>query len=232
MIFSSGYFLFVLIPGMLLMGLAQWRLRSTFSKYRQVANTRGLTGAQAASAVMRAAGVYDVGIEAIPGELTDHFDPRAKVLRLSEPIYNSRSIAAIGVAAHEAGHAVQQHVGYVPMTLRASLVPVANLGSGLAPFIILAGLWTQLTGLAWIGVILFAGATAFALVTLPVEFDASARARKLLAESGLVTQSEYGDVRTMLNAAALTYVASFAATALQLFYYILLVTGMGGRRRD
>lgn len=232
MVFSGGYFLFVLIPGLVLMGLAQWRLRSTFAKYRQIANSRGLTGAQAAEAVMRAAGVYDVGIEPIAGELTDHFDPRAKVLRLSEPIYNGRSIAAIGVAAHEAGHAVQQHVSYAPMALRSGLVPIANIGSGIAPYIVLGGLWTQITGLAWIGVILFAGATLFALITLPVEYNASARARQLLAESGLITRDEYGDVQTMLNAAALTYVAGFAASALQLLYYVMLVTGMGGRRRE
>jgi Zn-dependent membrane protease YugP len=230
MIFDFRYFLFVLIPGLLLMGLAQWRLRSTFAKYRQIANSRGLTGAQAAEAVMRAAGVYDVGIEPIAGELTDHFDPRAKMLRLSEPIYSGRTIAAIGVAAHEAGHAVQQHVGYVPMSLRASLVPVANIGSGIAPYIVLGGLWTQITGLAWIGVILFGAATLFALVTLPVEYNASARARTLLAESGLVTREEYGGVQAMLNAAALTYVAGFAASMLQLLYYVMLVTGMGRRR--
>jgi Zn-dependent membrane protease YugP len=230
MIFDFRYFLFVLIPGLLLMGLAQWRLRSTFAKYRQIANSRGLTGAQAAEAVMRAAGVYDVGIEPIAGELTDHFDPRAKMLRLSEPIYSGRTIAALGVAAHEAGHAVQQHVGYVPMSLRASLVPVANIGSGIAPYIVLGGLWTQITGLAWIGVILFGAATLFALVTLPVEYNASARARTLLAESGLVTREEYGGVQAMLNAAALTYVAGFAASMLQLLYYVMLVTGMGRRR--
>ncbi len=232
MFFDGRYFLFVLIPGLVLMGLAQWRLRSTFAKYRQIANSRGLTGAQAAEAVMRAAGVYDVGIEPIAGELTDHFDPRAKMLRLSEPIYNGRSIAAIGVAAHEAGHAVQQHVSYVPMALRSGLVPVANIGSGIAPWIVMGGLWTQITGLAWIGVILFAGATAFALITLPVEYNASARARTLLAESGLITRDEFGDVQKMLNAAALTYVAGFAASALQLLYYVMLVTGMGGRRRE
>jgi Zn-dependent membrane protease YugP len=232
MFFDGRYFLFVLIPGLVLMGLAQWRLKSTFAKYRQVANSRGLTGAQAAEAVMRSAGVYDVGIEPIAGELTDHFDPRAKVLRLSEPIYNGRSIAAIGVAAHEAGHAVQQHVSYAPMALRSGLVPVANIGSGIAPYIILGGLWTQITGLAWIGVILFGAATLFALVTLPVEYNASARARTLLAESGLITRDEFGDVQNMLNAAALTYVAGFAASALQLLYYVMLVTGMGGRRRE
>jgi Zn-dependent membrane protease YugP len=195
-------------------------------------NTRGITGAQAAQVIMRDAGIYDVSIEPIAGELTDHFDPRAKVLRLSQPIYSGQSIAAIGVAAHEAGHAVQQHVHYAPMALRSGLVPVANLGSGIAPFIVLAGLWTQLSGLAWIGVILFAAATLFALVTLPVEYNASARARELLAQSGLITPNEYGAVHSMLNAAALTYVAGFAASALQLLYYVMLVMGMGGRRRD
>ena len=229
--FSGGYFLFVLIPGLLLMGLAQWRLRSTFGKYKEIPNSRGLTGAQAAAAVLRSAGIDDVGIEAIPGELTDHFDPRARVLRLSEPVYNSRSIAAISVAAHEAGHAVQQNVGYAPMALRSGLVPVANLGSTIAPWIVIGGLWTQITGLAWIGVILFAAATLFAAVTLPVEYNASARARQLLENNGIVTPAEYGDVQKMLNAAALTYVAGFAASALQLAYYVMLVMGMG-RRRD
>jgi Zn-dependent membrane protease YugP len=224
MIFDFRYILFVMIPGLLLMGLAQWRLRSTFAKYREVGNSRGLTGAQVAESIMRSAGVYDVGIEPIAGELTDHFDPRAKMLRLSEPIYGGRSIAAIGVAAHEAGHAVQQHVGYVPMSLRAGLVPIANIGSGIAPLIVLGGL-------AWIGVILFGGATLFALVTLPVEYNASARARQLLAQSGLITQNEYGDVQKMLNAAALTYVAGFAASFLQLLYYVMLVSGMT-RSRD
>ena len=229
--FSGGYFLFVLIPGLLLMGLAQWRLRSTFGKYKEIPNSRGLTGAQAAAAVLRSAGIDDVGIEAIPGELTDHFDPRAKVLRLSESVYNSRSIAAISVAAHEAGHAVQQNAGYAPMALRSGLVPVANLGSTIAPWIVIGGLWTQITGLAWIGVILFAAATLFAAVTLPVEYNASARARQLLENNGIVTPAEYGDVQKMLNAAALTYVAGFAASALQLVYYVMLVMGMG-RRRD
>ena len=231
MFLDPRYFLFML-PGLALMLLAQWRLRSAFSKYRQVRNSRGLTGAQAAAAVMRAAGVYDVAIEPIPGELTDHFDPRQRVLRLSEPVYASNSIAAIGVAAHEAGHAVQQHVGYAPMAFRTGLVPVVNFGSTLGIIVIIAGLFLQFQGLAWIGVLLFATTTLFALITLPVEYDASARARQLLEESGLVTREEYDGVRTMLNAAAYTYVASFAASFLTLLYYVMLVSGMGGRRRD
>ena len=232
MFFDIRYLLFVMLPAMLLMGFAQLRLRSAFGKYREVPNSRGLTGAQAAALVMRSAGVHDVGIEAIPGELTDHFDPRAKMLRLSEPIYNSRSIAALAVAAHEAGHAVQQHVGYAPMALRAGLVPVANIGSTIGPFIIIGGLFTQIPALAWGGVILFAAATAFALVTLPVEYNASARARELLEANGVVTRDEFGGVRDMLNAAALTYVASFAGALLNLLYYVMLVSGMTRRSED
>ena len=153
------------------------------------------------------------------------------MLRLSEPIYNGRSIAAIGVAAHEAGHAVQQHVGYAPMSLRAGLVPVANIGSGIAPYIVLGGLWTQITGLAWIGVILFAGATLFALVTLPVEYNASARARncwrigadhaRRIRRCAEDAQRRRADLRR-----------GFRRLGLQLLYYVMLVTGMGGRRRE
>ena len=228
--FDPRYLLFM-IPGLLVMGLAQWKLRGAFAKYSQVPNSRRLTGAQAAEVVMRAAGVYDVGIEPIPGELTDHFDPRARVLRLSEPVYNSRSIAAMAVAAHEAGHAVQQHVGYAPLVARSGLVPLVNIGSSLGWIAILAGLFLQLTGLAWVGVLLFATATLFALVTLPVEYNASARARQILESSGLVGPTEVNDVRTMLNAAAYTYVAGFAASFLQLLYYVMLVSGMS-RRED
>jgi Zn-dependent membrane protease YugP len=228
--FDPRYLLFM-IPGLLVMGLAQWKLRGAFARYSQVPNSRRLTGAQAAEAVLRAAGVYDVGIEPIPGELTDHFDPRAKVLRLSEPIYGSTSLAAMAVAAHEAGHAVQQHVGYAPLVARTGLVPLVNIGSSLGWIAILAGLFLQLTGLAWVGVLLFATATLFALVTLPVEYNASARARQLLESSGLVGPTEVNDVRTMLNAAAYTYVAGFAASVLQLLYYVMLVSGMS-RRED
>jgi uncharacterized protein len=232
MIFDLKYLLFVMLPAMLLMGFAQLRLRGAFGKYRQIPNSRGLTGAQAAALVMRSAGVHDVAVEAIPGELTDHFDPGAKVVRLSEPVYNSRSIAALGVAAHEAGHAVQLHTGYAPMAWRAGLVPVANIGSGIGPFILLGGLIFQVPALAWAGVAAFAAATLFALVTLPVEYNASARARQLLVENGVVTREEFGGVRDMLNAAALTYVAGFAASLLNLIYYVMLVSGMSRRSDD
>lgn len=230
MFFDPLYFVFM-IPGLILVLFAQFKLKSTYAKYRQVPNSYGLTGVQAADAVMRAGGVYDVRIEPVPGELTDHFDPRDRVLRLSEPIYSGRSIAALAVAAHEAGHAVQQQVGYAPMALRQNLVPIANIGSNFGMYAIIIGIVIQFTGLAWIGVILFAGATLFQLVTLPVEYNASARARQLLESAGLVTPHEYGDVRSMLNAAALTYVAGFATSLFQLLYYLMVVTGMS-RRED
>lgn len=232
MFYLDPRYLLFMAPGLLVMLWAQWKLRSAYGKYRDIPNSRGLTGAQAAALVMRHAGVYDVQVEPIPGELSDHFDPTARVLRLSEPVYAGRSIAAIGVAAHEAGHAVQQHVGYAPMAFRTGLVPVVNLGSQLGWIVLMAGLFLQFTGLAWLGVLLFGASTLFALVTLPVEYNASARARQLLEETGLVTPDEYQGVRTMLNAAAYTYVAGFAVSVLQLLYYISLVAGMGGRRRD
>lgn len=227
--FFDPRYLVVMFAGMAVMGLAQWKLRSAFSKYREIPNSRGMTGAQAAEAVMRAAGVYDVGIEPIAGELSDHFDPRARVLRLSEPIYGGRSIAALGVAAHEAGHAVQQHVSYAPMALRTGLVPVVNIGSNFGFIVLFAGMFLQSPTVAWFGVALFAASTVFALVTLPVEYNASARARQLLESAGLVTRDESDGVRTMLNAAAYTYVASFAASLLTLLYYVMLVSGMTRR---
>lgn len=231
MFLDPKYFIF-LAPGFLVMLWAQWKLKGTFRRYREIPNSRGLTGAQAASAVLRYAGVTDVRIEPIPGELSDHFDPTAKVLRLSESVYASRSVAALGVAAHEAGHAVQQHVMYAPFALRSGLVPVVNIGSQLGFGLLFAGMLLNFVGLAWLGVVLFALSTLFTLVTLPVEYNASARARQLLEGAGLVTPDEYRGVRTMLNAAAYTYVASFAVSMLQLLYWVSLVSGMGGRRRD
>ncbi len=229
MFFFDPLYLVFMIPGLILTLWAQAKLRSSFSKYRQIPNSRGLTGAQAAQEVMRAAGVYDVGIEPIAGELTDHFDPRDKVLRLSEPIYSGRSIAAMAVAAHEAGHAVQQATNYAPMTVRQNLVPVANIGSNIGLYAVIFGVILGVTGLAWIGLLLFASMTLFQLVTLPVEYNASARARELLERAGLVSRDEYGEVRSMLNAAALTYVAGFAASLLTLLYYLMLVSGMSRR---
>ncbi len=229
MFFFDPLYLVFMIPGVILTLWAQVKLRSSFSKYRQIPNSRGLTGAQAAQEVMRAAGVYDVGIEPIAGELTDHFDPRDKVLRLSEPIYSGRSIAAMAVAAHEAGHAVQQATNYAPMTVRQNLVPVANIGSNIGLYAVIFGVILGVTGLAWIGLLLFASMTLFQLVTLPVEYNASARARELLERAGLISRDEYGEVRSMLNAAALTYVAGFAASLLTLLYYLMLVSGMSRR---
>lgn len=229
MFFDPMYFIFM-IPGILVMLLAQWKLRGAYGKYREIPNSRGMTGAQAAEVVMRQGGVYDVGIEPVAGELTDHFDPRAKVLRLSQPVYYGRSVASLAVAAHEAGHAVQQAVNYAPMAWRTGLVPVVNIGSNFGFFVLLGGLFLNSPTLAWAGVLLFGTATLFALVTLPVEYNASARARELLERAGVVTRDEYGGVRTMLNAAAYTYVASFAASLLTLLYYVMLASGVGRSR--
>lgn len=231
MFLDPKYFIF-LAPGFLVMLWAQWKLKGAYRRYREIPNSRGLTGAQAAAAVLRYAGVTDVQIEPVAGELSDHFDPSAKVLRLSEPVYAGRSVASLSVAAHEAGHAIQQHVMYAPFALRTGLVPVVNIGSQLGFGLLFAGMLLNFVGLAWLGVALFAGSTLFTLVTLPVEYNASARARRLLEETGLVTPDEYRGVRTMLNAAAYTYVASFAVSLLQLLYWVSLVSGMGGRRRD
>jgi uncharacterized protein len=229
MFFDPTYLIFM-IPGVLLMLWARWRLQSAYATYRAIPNGRGLTGAQAAQRVLQIAGVHDVGIEPTRGELTDHFDPRAKMLRLSEPIYAGRSVAALSVAAHEAGHAIQQHVGYAPLAMRTGLVPIVTIGSNFGIMVLFAGLLLQAQTIAWLGVLLFGASTLFALITLPVEYNASARARELLEGSGLVTRQEVEGVRSMLNAAALTYVAGFAASLLTLLYYVLLVGGMGRRR--
>ncbi len=227
--FDPMYFVFM-APALLLMLFAQWRVQSTFGKYGQVPNHQGLTGAQVARLILDANGLYDVPVELTPGELTDHYDPRHRVLRLSMPVYGGRSVAALGIAAHEAGHAIQHKVGYAPLQLRSALVPAATLGSNIGWIMILAGIVIGATGLAWLGIAFFSAGTLFALVTLPVEFNASSRAMQMLTTLGLVDRTEYQQNREVLNAAALTYIAGFLAAFLQLLYWISLVTGM--QRRD
>lgn len=226
--FDSTYIL-VLI-GVVLSLLASSRVKSTFAKYSRVRSHSGLTGAEAAERILHRAGIYDVQIENVQGQLNDHYDPRKKVLRLSDSVYGSNSIAAIGVAAHECGHAIQHQNAYVPLKIRSALVPVANFGSMIAWPIILIGL--LLTGsqtMINIGIILFSTAVLFQLVTLPVEFNASRRAVQKLGEAGILHSEELTQSKKVLNAAALTYVAAAAATILQLLRLILL---FGGRRRD
>lgn len=230
MYFDPTYFL-VLI-GVVLSLLASGRVKSTFSKYSQVRNSRGLTGAQAAEQVLHTAGIYDVRIEHVGGNLTDHYDPRTKVLRLSDSVYGQTSVAAVGVAAHECGHAIQHAKGYGPLKLRSTLVPVANFGSKLAWPLIIFGLFISgesSTILINAGIIAFLAAVAFQLVTLPVEFNASNRAIRMIADSGMMYGEEIKGAKKVLSAAALTYVASAATAILQLLRILILT---GGRRRN
>ena len=229
MYFDPTYFL-VLI-GVVLSLLASGRVKSTFAKYSQMRNSRGLTGAQAAEQVLHTAGIYDVRIEHVGGNLTDHYDPRTKVLRLSDSVYGQTSVAAVGVAAHECGHAIQHARGYAPLKLRSTLVPIANFGSKLAWPLMIFGLLISgesSTILINAGIIAFLGAVVFQLVTLPVEFNASNRAIRMIADSGMMYGEEIKGAKKVLSAAALTYVASAATAILQLLRILILT---GGRRR-
>lgn len=227
-------YLILALPGLLLGLWAQTRVKSAFGKYSRVATARGMSGAQIARAMLDSQGLYDVAIEESKGgTLSDHYDPRSKVLRLSPEVYRTPSVAAAGVAAHEAGHALQDAKGYAPLALRSALVPAASFGSSLAPLIFFVGLmleWIAGFGIqiAWLGVILFAAAVAFTLVTLPVEFDASKRAKRELQAQGIVVGNESQGINKVLDAAALTYVAAAVAAVGQLLYYVILLTG--GRR--
>lgn len=212
----------LLLPAIVLGIWAQWRVKSAFAKYSQVPSARGLTGAQAARLLLDRAGLNDVRIEGIAGKLTDHYDPRARVLRLSAPVGNSTSLAAVGVAAHEAGHALQHADGYVPLTLRAQLVPVANLGSTMLWPLVIGALIFQIPVLLKVGIALFAFAVLFHLVTLPVEFNASSRAVRVLADNGILMDSEIGGAKKVLNAAAMTYVATTLVAVLELVRLIFL----------
>lgn len=231
MYFDPLYFLFAL-PAMLLGLWAQFRVKGTFNKFSQVRSARGMTGAQAARSILDSAGLRDVAVERSGGFLSDHYDPRSKTLRLSDATYGSPSVAALGVAAHEAGHALQDQQNYAPLRLRSSLVPAVQFGSWLGPIIFMAGLFmssTIGTSLAWVGLAVFAMSAVFALVTLPVEFDASKRAKQILVAQGILGEQEMVGVNRVLDAAALTYVAAAiqAVTTLLYYAYILL-----GRNRD
>lgn len=221
-------------PGLLLMLWAQNKVKGSYQKYSKVRNWAGVTGAEAARRVLDSQGLQDVQIEPIRGELTDHYDPRSRVLRLSQGVFGVPSIAAIGIAAHEAGHAIQHAQAYGPLKTRTAIVPAVNIGSNLGFIVLIAGLFMAIQPLAWAGVALFGLSTLFALVTLPVEFDASRRAKAALVQTGLVDGGVSGGdesrgVATVLDSAAWTYVAGFAASVLTLLYYVMLVTGM---RRD
>ncbi len=215
----------LLIVAMVISSFASLKVKSTYQKYATVRSMSGMTGAEAADRILRSQGIYDVSIEQVAGSLTDHYDPRAKVLRLSQSVYANTSVAAIGVAAHECGHAVQHNVGYFPLNFRSALVPVANIGSQLSWPLILLGLFiggTTSNILINLGILLFCCAVLFQLVTLPVEFNASRRALILLEKNGILGSREVKDAKNVLSAAAMTYVAAAAGSMLQLLRLILI----------
>lgn len=222
----------LVVIGAVICMIASARVKGTFNKYSQLRSMSGMNGAQVAQRVLRAAGIYDVQVRHVSGSLTDHYDPRTKTVNLSDPVYNATSVAALGVAAHECGHAIQHAKSYAPLSIRSALVPIANFGSMLAWPVILIGLLfnTRSSGLIIdIGILLFSAAVLFQLVTLPVEFDASRRALVMLRTQGILADDELKYTRRVLKSAALTYVASAAAAILQLLRIILITNG---RRRD
>lgn len=224
---------FLIIIGAVICLIASARVKSTFAKYAKVRSMSGLTGAQAAERILHAAGIYDVVIQHIQGNLTDHYDPRNKTLSLSDSVYGSASVAAVAVAAHEVGHAIQHSQNYAPLNIRSAIVPVANLGSTLAwPLILIGLLFTSNSGNFFItaGIICFSFAVLFQLVTLPVEYNASNRALRFLVDTGTLGSEEIAGSKKVLSAAALTYVASAAASILQLLRLVILFGGRG--RRD
>ncbi len=233
--FFDPIYLVVMALGALLSFGASWLTKSRFRKYSELGTRSQMTGAQIAEAILRDNGISDVTVEAVAGSLTDHYDPRSRTLRLSEPVFGGSSMAAFGVAAHEVGHAIQHAQGYAPLGFRSAWVPVANTGSRISIFVLFAaalmgGVTTVMgEGLAWLGIALFGTTTLFTLVTLPVEFDASRRALACL-DGRYVTEEEHAGAKKVLGAAALTYVAAFAASLMVLFYWAMRLGLLGGRR--
>ena len=233
--FDPIYLILVGIPSLILMGLTSWYVRHAYNKWSKIRAGSNLTGYQAAQRLLSTGSLYGVQIQGTAGDLTDHYDPRNKTLYLSNGVANSPSVASVAIAAHELGHAMQDADEYFPLRFRAALVPVVNIGSNLGWVLIMVGLLLFRgsalgTNIAWLGVLFFAGSAIFALATLPVEFDASARAKQLLVQTGIIqTEEERRGVNQVLNAAALTYVAGLITAVLQLLYYVFLV---GGRRRN
>jgi Zn-dependent membrane protease YugP len=231
MFFNPMYLIFM-IPAFILMGITSWYVRHSYKKWSQVRATSGLTGHQAAQRLISTGNLYGVQVQGTAGQLSDHYDPRNKSLYLSQGVANSPSVAAVAIAAHELGHAMQDAEEYFPMRVRSMLVPAVNIGSNLGWILIMVGFLLQQVNIAWLGVIVFSAGALFALATLPVEFNASARAKELLYATGIIqTEEERRGVNQVLNAAALTYVAGLVTAVMQLLYYVMLVGSMG-RRRD
>jgi Zn-dependent membrane protease YugP len=225
--FDSTYIFMVVIPGLLLSGLASMWVRSAFSRYSKVGSRRGYTGAEAAQVLLDRAGITDVSIVPTHGYLSDHYNPVTKQLALSEPVYSSRSVAAIGVATHEAGHAIQHARAYAPLWIRSALVPTAKIGSSIGIWVMAIGLVLGQT-MVLIGAALFSCVLLFQIVTLPVEFNASSRAKRLVVEAGIVGQDERRGIDAVLNAAAMTYVAAAVQTLLTLLYFLMRAGLLGG----
>lgn len=227
------YYFILIVPALIFSIWASARVNSTFERYSKTLSSRGVTGREAAEAVLRQNGIHDVRIEQVSGKLTDHYDPRTKVIRLFDSVYNSSSVAAIGVAAHEAGHAAQHNESYVPLTIRNAIIPVTNIGSRLAVPLIILGLFLSYYGekflaIAYIGVIAFSLSTLFQLLTLPTEFNASSRAIEAIVSGGILDSNEIKGTKKVLSAAALTYVAALAVSLMQLLRLLIIVNN---RRR-
>jgi len=232
MFFFDPLYLIIIAPGLLLSMWASFRVKSAFNKYSQVRSARGLTGAEAAEEMLRNAGLSDVKVVPTSGLLTDNYNPLTRTLNLSEEVYSSNSIAAVGVATHEAGHALQHAAHYAPLWVRSALVPTANIGSGLGYIVMVLGLLFSSTNMVLAGAILFSAVLLFQIVTLPVEFDASHRAKVHVVEEGIITAQEREGMDRVLNAAALTYVAAAISTLLTLLYFLMRSGLLGGRRDE
>ncbi len=231
MFFFDPMFLLFALPGLLLAMYAQMKVQSAYAKWLQVPNRRGLTGLEAARQLLSAGQIGDVGVQGIPGKLTDNYDPRSKVLNLSADVANGRTVASVAIVAHEIGHALQDAQHYGPFNLRAAIVPAVQIGSWVGPALFLLGFLLQITPLAWLGLIAFGATTLFTLVTLPVELNASSRALVMLRDNGIVTSEEEAHgAKDVLSAAALTYVAALVQSIMTLLYYFMLLSG-GSRRR-
>ena len=231
MLFLDPTYMIFMLPALILMLIAQGYVNGAYRKWSQVLALSRLTGSQVAQRLISASGL-SINVDGVRGKLTDNYDPRQKTLHLSEGVYNSSSVAALAITAHELGHAMQDRDDYFPLKLRAALVPAVNIGSYLGWILIFIGMIFRMANLSWLGVLVFSGGAIFALATLPVELNASARAKQLLTNSGMIVgDDERRGVNNVLNAAALTYVAGLIAAVMQLLYFVSLVGGMGGRRR-
>ena len=231
LLYYDWTYLVFMLPCFIISLICSARVKSTFSKYSQIQNSRRLSGAQAAHQLLSSKSVTGVRIEAVSGSLTDHFDPRSNVIRLSEPVYGQTPVAAVGVACHEAGHACQHAEGYIPNKIRSAIVPVANFGSKLSWIFLLVGMLlpAKYNFVITIGIVLFSASVLFTLITLPVEFNASSRALKIIKETGMLNEEEYDGAKKVLSAAAMTYVASAASAVAQLLRLLLIANSRNRR---